>query len=310
MRNKFDFGNSNIRLFFAAALIMICVIIYSVGTGGDSNLVTSICSVITAPIQKVSSLISTGFGTLSEEFESIDEVRAENELLKNRVRELTNKTVDYDDLKSQNEEYRKLLELKDENETYTFIASSVIARDASDYYGAFTLDKGSTDGVALYDPVITADGLVGYISALGLTSSKVTTILSPGLEVGAVDKETRDGGTLFGEVSSAKNGYTRLNYLARDCEVTVGDIVVTSGLGSLFPKNIVIGDVHEIFAESETISLYAEITPAADIKNCTDVFVITDFEGQNSVREDSIEGYKTSDTTKATTTTTAAANND
>lgn len=296
MRNKFNFGNSNIRLFFTAVLVMTCVIIYSVGTGGRSDLVTSICGIITTPIQKISAMVSAGFGTFSGEFESIDQVRAENELLKNKVRELTKKTVGYDDLKSQNEEYRKLLELKEENENYQFIAASVIARDAGDYYGAFTLDKGSADGVELHDPVITADGLVGYISGLGVTSSKVTTILSPGLEIGAVDKETRDGGTLFGEISSSKNGYTRLNYLSRDCEVTVGDIVVTSGLGSVFPKNLVIGEVHEIRAESENISFYAEIDPAADIKNCTDVFIITEFEGQNSVKNDSIEGYQTSET--------------
>lgn len=302
MRNKFNFGNSNLRLFFAAVLVMTCVIIYSVGTGGQSDLVTSICSIITTPVQKISSMISAGLGTFSGEFQDIDEVRAENELLRQKVRELTKKTVDYDDLKIQNEEYRKLLELKEENDLFKFQPASVIARDASDYYGAFTVDKGSTDGIALHDPVITADGLVGYISSLGATSSKITTILSPGLEVGAVDKETRDGGTLFGEISSSKKGCTRLNYLSRNCEVTAGDIVVTSGFGSVFPKNLIIGEVHEIRAESENISLYAEVIPAADIKNCTEVFIITDFEGQHSVENDSIQGYKdgaSSDTSSA-----------
>ncbi|MGN0474216.1 MAG: rod shape-determining protein MreC [Acutalibacteraceae bacterium] len=292
MRDKFNFANSNRRLFLAAVLVMTCVIIYSVGTGGRSDLVTSICSIITTPVQKISSMISAGIGTFSGEFKDIDQVRAENELLRQKVRELTKKTVDYDDLKMQNEEYRKLLELKDENDLFKFQSASVIARDASDYYGTFTVDKGSADGIALHDPVITADGLVGYISSLGITSSKVTTILSPGLEVGAVDKETRDGGTLFGEISSSKNGYTRLNYLSRNCEVTVGDIIVTSGFGSVFPKNLIIGEVHQIRAESENISLYAEIIPAADIKNCTEVFIITDFEGQHSVENDSIKGYK------------------
>ena len=208
---------------------------------------------------------------------------------------MNRKTVDYDDLKAQNEQYRKLLGLKEENNMYQFLASTVISRDANDYYAGFTLDKGSADGVELYDPVITADGLVGYISGLGVTSSKVTTILSPGLEVGAVDKDTRDGGTLFGELSSAKEGCTRLNYLSRDCEVTVGDIVVTSGFGSVFPANLIIGNVREIRAESENISLYAVVEPASDVKGCTEVFIITEFEGQRSIRKDSIEGYQTTD---------------
>ena len=296
MRNRFNRGSSNLSVFFTAALFMAALIIYSVGTGGNSDFVSSICGFITAPIQRVSAMVAGGFGSFSGEFEDIDAVRAENELLKKKVREMTQKTVDYDTLKQQNDEYRKLLELKNENKNYEFLPSTVIARDSSDYYSGFTIDKGSADGIALHDPVVTADGLVGYVTGLGVTSSKITTILSPGLEVGAVDKETRDGGTLFGEISSAKSGRTRLNYLARDCEVTVGDIVVTSGFGSIFPANLVIGEVSAINAESENISFYAEIIPAADVKNCTDVFVITEFEGQRSIQESSIEGYKTEET--------------
>ena len=296
MRNRFNRGSSNLSVFFTAALFMAALIIYSVGTGGNSDFVSSICGFITAPIQRVSAMVAGGFGSFSGEFEDIDAVRAENELLKKKVREMTQKTVDYDTLKQQNDEYRKLLELKNENKNYEFLPSTVIARDSSDYYSGFTIDKGSADGIALHDPVVTADGLVGYVTGLGVTSSKITTIHSPGLEVGAVDKETRDGGTLFGEISSAKSGRTRLNYLARDCEVTVGDIVVTSGFGSIFPANLVIGEVSAINAESENISFYAEIIPAADVKNCTDVFVITEFEGQRSIQESSIEGYKTEET--------------
>ena len=259
---------------------MVCLMVYSIGTGGSGDFVSSIAGVITEPVQRVSATISAGFGSFSGNFEDIEQIRAENELLKKKVREMTRKTVDYNELKSQNEQYRKLLELKEENAMYQFLASTVVSRDANDYYAGFTLDKGSADGVDLYDPVITADGLVGYVSGLG----------------GAVDKETRDGGTLFGEISSAKKGLTRLNYLSRECEVTVGDIVVTSGFGSVFPANLIIGEVRDIRAESENISLFADVTPDADIKNCTDVFIITEFEGQRSVRRDSIEGYQTTDT--------------
>lgn len=296
MRNRLNFRDSNLRIFLTAVLVMVCLMVYSIGTGGGGDFVSSIAGVITEPVQRVSATISAGFGSFSGNFEDIEQIRAENELLKKKVREMTRKTVDYNELKSQNEQYRKLLELKEENAMYQFLASTVVSRDANDYYAGFTLDKGSADGVELYDPVITADGLVGYVSGLGVTSSKVTTILSPGLEVGAVDKDTRDGGTLFGEISSAKKGLTRLNYLSRECEVTVGDIVVTSGFGSVFPANLIIGEVRDIRAESENISLFADVTPAADIKNCTDVFIITEFEGQRSVRRDSIEGYQTTDT--------------
>ena len=299
MRNRFNFRDSNLRIFLTAVLVMTCIMLYSIGTGGRSDFVSSIAGIITEPVQRVSAMISAGFGSFSGNFDDIEQIRAENELLKKKVREMNRKTVDYNDLKAENEQYRKLLGLKEENDMYEFLASTVISRDGNDYYAGFTLDKGSADGVELYDPVITADGLVGYISGIGVTSSKVTTILSPGLEVGAVDKDTRDGGTLFGEISTAKEGCTRLNYLSRDCDVTVGDIVVTSGFGSVFPANLIIGNVKEIRAESENISLYAVVEPTADVKGCTDVFIITEFEGQRSVRKDSIEGYRTTDETTA-----------
>ena len=282
MRNRFNFRVSNLRIFLTAVLVLTCVMVYSIGTGGRGDFVSSIAGIITEPVQRVSAMISAGFGSFSGNFD-----------------DMNRKTVDYNDLKAENEQYRKLLGLKEENDMYEFLASTVISRDGNDYYAGFTLDKGSADGVELYDPVITADGLVGYISGIGVTSSKVTTILSPGLEVGAVDKDTRDGGTLFGEISTAKEGCTRLNYLSRDCDVTVGDIVVTSGFGSVFPANLIIGNVKEIRAESENISLYAVVEPTADVKGCTDVFIITEFEGQRSVRKDSIEGYRTTDETTA-----------
>ena len=196
MRNRFNFRVSNLRIFLTAVLVLTCVMVYSIGTGGRGDFVSSIAGIITEPVQRVSAMISAGFGSFSGNFDDIEQIRAENELLKKKVREMNRKTVDYNDLKAENEQYRKLLGLKEENDMYEFLASTVISRDGNDYYAGFTLDKGSADGVELYDPVITADGLVGYISGIGVTSSKVTTILSPGLEVGAVDKDTRDGGTL------------------------------------------------------------------------------------------------------------------
>ena len=281
MRNKFNFGNSNLRLFFAAVLVMTCVIIYSVGTGGRSDFVTSICSIITTPIQKIGSMISAGIGTFSGEFEDIDQVRAENELLKKKVRELTQKTVDYDDLKTQNEEYRKLLDLKEENDQFKFQPASVIARDASDYYGAFTVDKGSADGVALHDPVITADGLVGIVWEVGLTYSHVRTVLDIAVEVGVYDIATRDSGIVTGDISLSSEGLCQLKYLPKESGIASGNLIVTSGIGGVFPKDYPVGTVKSIEVDKSGLSLVAVIEPTADIFDVTEVLVIKSFNGQS-----------------------------
>ena len=92
-----------------------------------------------------------------------------------------------------------------------------------------------------------------------------------------------DGGVLGGDQELAQNGYSKLSYLQRDCDVTVGDLIVTSGLGQIYPRDLIIGEVIEIRAESQDISLYAVIDPSADVLGCTDVFVVTYFPSQGTV---------------------------
>ncbi|MBE6765455.1 MAG: rod shape-determining protein MreC [Clostridia bacterium] len=271
------------KILIAVVLILFGVMMYSASTSGQQNFLTAVTSFITTPIQKLSALISGGIGSIGDDMTDIDTVRAENELLLTKVRELSAQLVDYEELKQENERLRGILGIKEENPGFQFVPATVISRDVSDPYATFIIDKGSMHDVAYLDPVITADGLVGYVSEVGPISSKVTTILSPATDIGAIDRRTLDGGVLGGDLELAGNDMCKLSYLARDCDVATGDIIVTSGLGCIYPKNLVIGEVTEIRAESQDISLYAIIQPAADVTGCIDVFVISSFEGQGAV---------------------------
>lgn len=278
------------KILIAVVLILFGFMMYSASISGEQNILTSITSFITTPVQKLSALISGGIGSIGDDLTDVETIKAENELLLTKVRELTAQLVDYEELKQENERLRGILQLKQENAEFEFVPATVISRDATDQYGTFIIDKGTAHGVAYLDPVITADGLVGYISEAGPISSKVTTILSPATDIGAIDRRTLDGGVLGGDLELAKNGTCKLSYLARDCEVAAGDIIVTSGLGCIYPKNLVIGEVTEILAESQDISLYAIIQPAADITGCIDVFVISSFNGQGAVVNGELAG--------------------
>ncbi|MBQ9993631.1 MAG: rod shape-determining protein MreC, partial [Clostridia bacterium] len=270
------------KLLLIAIVVVLGIMLYSASTSGHQNFITAVTSFITTPIQKLSAMISGGVGDFGDSFTDIETIQAENALLLQKVRELTSQMVDYEEVKQENERLKKLLDIKEDNEDFKFAAATVISRDASDEFYGFIIDKGSLHGVEFLDPVITEDGLVGYVSQLGPISSKVTTIFSPSTDVGAIDRRTLDGGVLSGDSELAKNGFTKLSYLQRDCDVTAGDIIVTSGLGGIYPKNLIIGEVSEIKAESQDISLYAVITPLADITACTDVYVITYFDGQGA----------------------------
>lgn len=275
--------SKNFKIMLVAVFLVLGIMIYSASTSGQQNIFSSVASFITTPIQKLSALVSGGINDLGGDLTDIDEIRAENELLKDKIRMLQAQLVDYETYKQKYDDLRELLKLKDDSGEMALISATVISRDSTDAYGTFIIDKGTLQGVAYLDPIITEDGLVGYVSQVGPVSSKVTTILSPATDVGAIDKRTKDGGVLGGDQELAQTGYTKLSYLQRDCDVTVGDLIVTSGLGGIYPKNLIIGEVTEIRAESQDISLYAVINPSADVSGCTDVYVVTEFEGQGSV---------------------------
>lgn len=287
--------SKNFKVLLVAVFLVLGIMIYSASTSGQQNIVSSVASFITTPIQKLSALISGGINDLGGDLTDIDEIRAENELLKEKIRQMQAQLVDYETYKQNYEELRDLLKLKEDSKEMELVSATVISRDSTDAYGTFIIDKGTLQGVAYLDPVITEDGLVGYVSQVGPISSKVTSILSPSTDVGAIDKRTKDGGVLGGDQEYAQNGLTKLSYLQRDCDVTVGDLIVTSGLGGIYPKNLIIGEVTEIRAESQDISLYAVVQPSADIEGCTNVYVITYFEGQGAVVDGEIVIHLPSD---------------
>ncbi len=275
--------SKNFKVLLVAVFLVLGIMIYSASTSGQQNIFSSLASFITTPIQKLSALVSGGINDLGGDMTDIDEIRAENELLKEKIRQMQAQLVDYETYKQNYESLRELLKLKEDSGDMELIPATAISRDATDPYGTFIIDKGTFQGVSYLDPVITEDGLVGYVSEAGPISCKVTTILSPSTDVGALDKRTQDGGVLGGDQEYAQNGFTKLSYLQRDCDVTVGDLIVTSGLGGIYPKNLIIGEVVEIRAESQDISLYAVVQPSADVDSCTEVYVITYFEGQGAV---------------------------
>ena len=123
---------------------------------------------------------------------------------------------------------------------------------------------------------------MGYIAEVGLTTSKVTTILSPDITLGALDNRTSDSGLLSGSLEQAKEGNTRLYNLSRSCTVAIGDYVITSGEG-IFPEGLLIGTVQTIGSDEYNTSIFAEVKPFADIQEIRNVMVITSFEGQGGI---------------------------
>ncbi|MBQ4612139.1 MAG: rod shape-determining protein MreC [Clostridia bacterium] len=276
-----------VRTIAVVALVLIGVMIYSASTGGLASLPQTFMGAVVTPIQSfvtgISDAVSDFFSGMfsgGDLQEQVDALLAENA-------ELRKKMVDYDELKQQNDWYNEILGLHEEHSDYTFASGRVIGRDPSDAYGNFTISVGKNADVSVNDPVVTTDGdLVGVVYEVGLTYSKVRTILDPATKVAAQISRTGDTGYTAGStVDLARQQTVRLTTLERSSGVAVGDYLITSGIGGIFPDGLLIGTVREINSASDGMTLDANVELMADINNLKQVMIICSFDGQGAALE-------------------------
>ena len=270
------------RALGVVALVLLGVMIYSATSGGLATLPETLAGVVVTPIQSLTTSISNGVSNFFGNLTGGGELRAQLEELQKENAELRQQLVDYDELKQTNDWYSEILGLHEENPEYTFAAGRVSARDPSDYYGNFTIAAGQNAGVEVNDPVVATDGsLVGVVEEVGLTYSKVRTILDPSTKAAAQISRTGDTAYTAGStVDMARQNTLRMNTLERTSGVGVGDYVVTSGIGGVYPAGLLIGSVKEVCSATDGMTLDADVDLFADIYDLKQVMVITSFAGQ------------------------------
>lgn len=279
------FNSAKFKIIVCILALLIGVMIYS-GTKSGSESGSSFFGRAFAPIQKFSTNLSNKVESSLDMLTNASQYYEDNKRLKEQLGEMYNQIVDYDKIKRENEQLRQVIGLKEEFPDYVFSPPcAVIARTTNDPYGSFIIDKGSSDDIAQNDPVITADGLVGVVVKVSKTYSRVKTILSPDVTVGAYCVRTKDPGVVEGSVELTEDGLCKMMYIDRTSDIKKGDIIVTSGNSGLFPVDRIIGTVEEVKVEDSGLSLYATIKPLVETDSITNVFVITDFNGQG-------EGYE------------------
>ena len=276
MKDFFD--TWKFKILVIVAVFLVGIMAYAGANGRLTAAPQELLSVVLTPLQKVTSALSGGAASVWEKYTSIDDVMDPNEQLEAENAELRQQMVDYDRIKAENDAYKALARIQDTNSEASYVSAFVIGRDPLDEFGGFTLDQGSTDGVAVNDAIISDRGyLLGVVVEVDATSCKVMTILHPSFNAAGVISRTRENGIITGSADYAADGQCGLTNLDRATEARKGDQVITTGLGGVFPANLLVGTVQEVVPEQSGKSSSAVILPGADPRTVKHVFIITEY---------------------------------
>ena len=276
MKDFFD--TWKFKILVIVAVFLVGIMAYAGANGRLTAAPQELLSVVLTPLQKVTSALSGGAASVWEKYTSIDDVMDRNEQLEAENAELRQQMVDYDRIKAENDAYKALARIQDTNSEATYVSAFVIGRDPLDEFGGFTLDQGSTDGVAVNDAIISDRGyLLGVVVEVDATSCKVMTILHPSFNAAGVISRTRENGIITGSADYAADGQCVLTNLDRATEARKGDQVITTGLGGVFPANLLVGTVQEVVPEQSGKSSSTVILPGADPCTVKHVFIITEY---------------------------------
>lgn len=273
-----DFFRS--KTFKIIALLLAAVLAFflrAVYTGGLMPALSHIGGAVATPFGEFFAGIGNGIQDFFQPIFHGRELQKENEDLQKLVDELTRRQADYDELKNQNDLYRRFYSISDSNADYTLEPATVIAHVPDDPSGSFIINIGQSQGITSGMPVITENGLVGIVGRVSERYCRVLTLMDPAVNIGVLDSTTLDTGILTGDAAMSEDNTARLTYLRLQSEAAAGDLILTSGYGEQIPQGLTVGYLSEVSLAATGLTLEGVIDLSARPENARQVFVITDF---------------------------------
>lgn len=254
-------------------LVLLSVVVLTAyaneGDAGPIHMLRSAAQTVVSPLYWVGSQLERPFDRLSDvvrnattDASTLAELEQENE-------ELLQRLVEFNEYKLENARLEKLLQLTSAYGS-SGIGARVIAPDASDWSDTVTVDKGSRDGVAVDMPVVDGSGVVGQVVSVSSSTSDVRLLTDPESKVSALLQNSRATGVLSGSL----DGSLHLEYIPTSSSVSVGEFVVTSGLGGVYPKGLMLGIVSNVSGSMTSLYHDITVTPVGNFSNQEEVIVV------------------------------------
>lgn len=207
-------------------------------------------------------------GQIINHWKEVDTLRHENANLKAEQ-------AAYSEILAENIRLKGMLNFKQTYTQYSMLGAKVIAKDYNSWTNTITIDRGSSDGVNKYMPVIVPQGVVGFVSSVSRYTSQVQLLVDPRTAIGGIVQkpESRVASILKGDGNNSD--FLVFGNIPKEADVIKGDTIVTSGYGGVYPKGLLIGTVSQVSADGSGVSLAALVKPAVDFTKVEEVFIIT-----------------------------------
>lgn len=269
-KNKFFI----ITLVAALLLSIVPTVLYAMGQG---DYVRKALGTVAQPFSWAFTKMGEGLSGFSVYFTKLSELQKENESLRAQLDEYRDRIYNAKMLEEENAWLSDYLGLKKEHSDFLFEEATVIGRESGNYSTVYTLSKGTLHEIKVNMPIITEDGLVGYVTEVGPTWCRAVSIIETASAVGAYIERSGELGLVEGSYELRFEGRCRMIRLPEGADVREGDRVLTSGIGSIYPRGLYIGDVVSVEADPYSRTLTAVIQPKVDYSSLVKVMIIKDY---------------------------------
>lgn len=255
------------------------------GDGGIVHGVRGAVETVTTPVQMLGSLVTAPFGALGNAAENLSASRETLSDLKKQNAELTAKVAELSEAEATATRLEGLLGLQS---TYKLksTAARIIGGSGSSWSKTVTIDKGSAAGLTVGMPVCNSVGVIGQIVEVSATSATVRLITDEQSGVSAMIQSSRAQGMLLGQ----SDGTLRLSYVSADAEAKAGDIVITSGIGGVFPKGLPLGTVSSVTKDSNSSYYTIVVRAQASAESNEEVLVVTALSDDQVASDEEVAG--------------------
>lgn len=263
--------------YILIALTVFCILLIGLTSIRDEWLTPLRTGVgyILIPVQSGVNMAGSAIYDEIIDYSNLKAALDENKEMKGIITQLTEENTRLQSEEFELKRLRQLYNLDQSYGQYEKVGARVIAKDSSDWFQVFRIDKGSKDGIAVDMNVVAGGGLVGIVTDVGANYATVRSIIDDSSQVGGMAMQSGDTCMISGDLTLFKEGRLRITKVLKESDLKDGDKIVTSNISSIFLPGILVGYAADITNDTDNVTKSGYLIPAAEFNSFQEVLVIT-----------------------------------